>query len=77
MILHTIRLVDFDMDKGTISLSLLTKISEELVKISESTLRLYVEGSSNLKRGKMPEWLRESVDFRDSLYNKINSPHNG
>jgi hypothetical protein len=64
MILHTIRLVDFDMDKGTISLSLLTKISEQLVKISESTLRLYIEGSSQLKRGKMPEWLYESIDFR-------------
>jgi hypothetical protein len=64
MILHTIRLADFDMDNGTISFSLLAKISAQICKISESTLKLYVEGSSQHKRGKLPEWLKSSIDFR-------------
>jgi len=64
MIFHSIRLTDFGMDEGTIALSLLSKISDQLIRISESTLRLYVEGISHLKRGKMPDWLQKSIDFK-------------
>ena len=52
------------MDDGTIALSLLSKISDQLIRISESTLRLYVEGNSHLKRGKMPDWLQKSIEFK-------------
>ncbi|MCX6287653.1 MAG: hypothetical protein NTY96_11115 [Bacteroidetes bacterium] len=64
MIFHSIRLSDFEMDEGTIALSLLSKISDQLIRISESTLRLYVEGNSHLKRGKMPDWLQKSLEFK-------------
>ncbi|MEI7501575.1 MAG: hypothetical protein WCK84_14150 [Bacteroidota bacterium] len=64
MIFHSIRLSDFGMDEGTIALSLLSKISDQLTRISESTLRLYVEGNSHLKRGKMPDWLQKSIEFK-------------
>jgi len=64
MIFHSIRLTDFGMDEGTIALSLLSRISDQLIRISESTLRLYVEGNSHLKRGKMPDWLQKSIDFK-------------
>ncbi len=64
MIFHSIRLSDFGMDDGTIALSLLSKISDQLIRISESTLRLYVEGNSHLKRGKMPDWLQKSIEFK-------------
>ncbi|MCK9421468.1 MAG: hypothetical protein M0Q38_02615 [Bacteroidales bacterium] len=64
MIFHSIRLSDFEMDDGTIALSLLSKISDQLIRISESTLRLYVEGNSHLKRGKMPDWLQKSIEFK-------------
>lgn len=64
MILHSIRLTAFEMEKGAISFSLLTKLACQLEKIAESTLRLYVEGSSHLKPGKIPDWIRQSVNFQ-------------
>ena len=60
---HTIRLQGFAMEKGKISFSLLSKLSSQLIRISEGTLRLYIEGNSLLKRGQMPEWLKNSVEF--------------
>jgi hypothetical protein len=62
-ILHIIRLTGFDMEEGKIPFSLLCQLSEQITKISESTLRLYIEGNSLLKRGKMPDWLKSSLDF--------------
>jgi hypothetical protein len=41
----------------------LSKVTEQLRKISEGALRLYIEGHSTNKRGRDPEWLEKSLDF--------------
>ncbi len=48
--------------KGTISLVALSKFSEVIIQTSEKLLRYLVDGVST-KRGKIPEWLSESVNF--------------
>ncbi len=60
---HTIRLQGFDLENGKISFSLLAKLNEQLLRLSESTLRSFVNGNSTLKRGKQAEWLVRSLDF--------------
>ncbi len=60
---HTIRLQGFDLENGKISFSLLAKLNEQLLRLSESTLRSFVDGNSTLKRGKQAEWLTQSLDF--------------
>lgn len=62
-ILHIIRLKGFEIGEGKIPFALLNQLSEQITKISESTLRLYIEGNSLLKKGKMPDWLKSSLDF--------------
>ena len=62
-ILHIIRLKGFEFEEGKIPFSLLCQLSNQIKKISEGTLRLYIEGNSLLKRGTMPEWLKSSLDF--------------
>lgn len=42
---------------------LLLKIVEQLRKVSEGALRLYIEGHSSNKRGRDPEWVEKSLDF--------------
>ena len=65
-----IRLKGFDVEEGKIPFSLLCKLSDEIIKISEGALRLYLEGSSVLKRGKTPDWLKASIDFKWSGLSK-------
>lgn len=61
---HIISLHGFNVEKGKIPLTLLGDLSKQLIRLSERTLLSYVEGSSNLKRGLQPEWLRKSLDFQ-------------
>jgi len=60
---HIIRLQGFDLENGKISFSLLAKLNEHLLRLSESTLRSFVNGNSTLKRGKQADWLTKSLDF--------------
>jgi hypothetical protein len=60
---HTVKLQGFDLENGKISFSLLAKLNEQLLRLSESTLRSFVIGNSSLKRGKQAEWLTQSLDF--------------
>ena len=48
--------------KGTIPISILKQVLDAILDSSEKILRLCVEGSSR-KRGKVPKWLSEAVDF--------------
>lgn len=61
---HIIRLQGFDLDNGKISFSLLRKLNERLIRLSESTLLSFVEGNSTIKPGKHAEWLSKSLDFQ-------------
>lgn len=61
---HTVRLRGFDLENGKISFSLLSKLNDHLIRLSESTLRSFVEGNSTIKRGKQAEWLSKSLDFQ-------------
>lgn len=61
---HTVRLQGFDLENGKISFSLLTRLSERLIRLSESSLLSLVEGNSTIKRGKQAEWLSRSLDFQ-------------
>lgn len=61
---HIVRLQGFDLENGKISFSLLAKLNERLVRLSESTLLSFVEGNSTIKRGKQAEWLSKSLDFQ-------------
>lgn len=47
---------------GTIPLSALKDISDIILNSSEKVLRLCIEGTST-KRGKIPEWLKNSLNF--------------
>lgn len=60
---HIIRLQGFDLENGKISFSLLAKLNEHLLRLSESSLRSFVNGNSSLKRGKQADWLNKSLDF--------------
>lgn len=62
-ILHIITLKNFDFPNGEIPFSVLAKITEQLREVSEGALRLYIEGHSNNKRGRDPEWIKKSLDF--------------
>jgi len=62
-IIHTISLKKFEFPNGEIPFSVLSKITEQLRKVSEGALRLYLEGHSNNKRGRDPEWMEKSLDF--------------
>ncbi len=48
--------------KGTISILALKELIDNLIEGSEKALRLAVEGTSS-KKGQLPSWLRNSVDF--------------
>lgn len=61
---HTVRLQGFDLENGKISFSLLAKLNDRLIRLSESTLLSFVEGNSTIKRGKQAEWLSKSLDFQ-------------
>ena len=60
---HTVRLKNFDFPNGEIPFSVLEKIADQLRKVSEGALRIYLEGYSSNKRGREPEWLAKSLDF--------------
>lgn len=60
---HIIKFTGFEMEKGKIPFSLLIEFGEQLKKIAEGCLRLYVEGKSFPKKGRLPEWLSASLDF--------------
>lgn len=60
---HTIRFAGFDMEEGKIPFSLLLEFGEQLKKIAEGSLRLFVEGKSFAKKGRLPDWLAESINF--------------
>ncbi|MBK8926728.1 MAG: hypothetical protein IPM74_12670 [Crocinitomicaceae bacterium] len=62
-ILHHIVLKKFDFPNGEIPFAVLTRITDQLRDLSEGALRLYLEGHSNNKRGRDPEWMRRSLDF--------------
>lgn len=51
------------MKEGKIPLSLLGYFIDQLKKIAEGTLRLYVEGNSISKKGRLPDWLNASLNF--------------
>ncbi|MFM7022839.1 MAG: hypothetical protein ACKOXB_07650 [Flavobacteriales bacterium] len=59
---------------------MLAKITEQLRKVSEGALRLYIEGYSSNKRGRDPEWIEKSLDFslsgikKGSTILEINAP---
>jgi len=61
--IHTISLKNFEFPNGEIPFSVLTKITEQLRKVSEGALRFYIEGHSSNKRGRDPEWVEKSLDF--------------
>lgn len=61
--IHTISLKNFEFPNGEIPFSVLSKITEQLRKVSEGALRLYIEGHSDNKRGRDPEWIEKSLDF--------------
>src|SRR5687768_7583038 len=61
---HVIRLQGFGLENGKISFSLLAKLNERLIRLSESTLLSFVEGNSTIKRGKPADWLSKSLDFQ-------------
>jgi hypothetical protein len=61
--IHTISLKDFEFPNGEIPFSVLSKITEQLRKVSEGALRLYIEGHSSNKRGRDPEWVEKSLEF--------------
>ena len=61
--IHTISLKNFEFANGEIPFSVLSKITEQLRKVSEGALRLYIEGRSSNKRGRDPEWVEKSLDF--------------
>ena len=60
---HIIKLQGFDLEKGKISFSLLSKLNEHLIRLSESTLLNFIEGNSTIKRGRQAVWLSKSLDF--------------
>ena len=61
--IHTISLKNFEFPNGEIPFSVLSRITEQLRKVSEGALRLYIEGHSSNKRGRDPEWVEKSLDF--------------
>ncbi|MEM6963425.1 MAG: hypothetical protein AAF573_01585 [Bacteroidota bacterium] len=61
---HILKLRGYESENGKIPFSLLRELSEQLTRLAESTLLLYVEGNSKIKRGKTPDWLSKSIDFR-------------
>lgn len=61
---HTINLKGFNLEKGKISFSLLEKLSNHIVSLAESTMLSFIEGKSLKKRGKLPDWLKKSIDFQ-------------
>jgi hypothetical protein len=60
---HIIKFAGFEMEKGKIPFSLLLEFGTQLRKIAEGSLRLYVEGKSFSKKGRLPDWLSASLDF--------------
>jgi len=62
-ILHIIKLKNFDFPNGEIPFSVLSKMTEQVREVSESALRLFIEGHSSNKRGRDPEWVKKSLDF--------------
>ncbi len=61
--IHTIKLNNFEFPNGEIPFNVLTKITDQLRKVSEGALRFYIEGHSSNKRGRDPEWVEKSLDF--------------
>jgi hypothetical protein len=59
---YKIKLLGIKTREGTIPLTALKDIAESLLNGSECALRLSVEGASK-KRGKIPEWLKKSLDL--------------
>jgi hypothetical protein len=59
-----VTLSGFDIESGKIPLSMLDKLSKQFLRLSEKTLLSYLEGSSQIKRGKNPEWLCRLLDFQ-------------
>lgn len=62
-LIHIITLKNFEFPNGEIPFSVLSEITEQLRKISEGALRLYIEGHSSNKRGRDPKWIEKSLDF--------------
>lgn len=61
---HICKLEGFDFEKGKISFDLLSTLSNQLIRLAESTLLSFIEGNSTIKKGKQPEWLSSSLDFQ-------------
>ncbi len=59
---YRIKISGLKSPEGTIPMSALKDISEAFLEGSERALRLSLEGIS-VKKGKLPEWLRKSLNF--------------
>lgn len=59
---YQIKIKGLKTPSGTISILALKDLANIFVENSERALRLAIEGSS-LKKGQLPRWLREAVDF--------------
>lgn len=59
---YRIKITGLKTADGTIPLTALREISDALLRVSERTLRLSVEGAS-VKRGRLPIWLSKSLEF--------------
>ena len=59
---YRIKINGLKSPEGTIPMIALKEISESLLQGSERALRLSIEGVS-AKRGKVPKWLKESLEF--------------
>ncbi|MCK4766215.1 MAG: hypothetical protein KAW12_28730 [Candidatus Aminicenantes bacterium] len=59
---YKINILGLKTRQGAISISALKEIADAILKSSDRTLRLFVEGKST-KRGKSPSWLKKTLDF--------------
>lgn len=66
---YKIKIKGLKTPSGTISILALKELSSILIENSERALRLAVEGYS-LKKGKLPQWLKEAVDFNITSISK-------
>ncbi len=59
---YILKINGLTVPRGTISILALKELIDILVESSEKALRLSVEGTSS-KKGQLPAWLRNSVDY--------------
>jgi len=66
---YKIKIKGLKTPSGTISILALKDLAGIFIENSERALRLAIEGNS-LKKGKLPKWLKEAVDFNITSINK-------